>query len=194
MSTPAPATTTPTEPKPKKKGPDPLIYVIIFAILFFVTLGLLTWFLDVYNKQHKCLLDPNIWCSDNWTCQTQCTTDSSGVCVAPNPLGGADLPVNKCFCNPTGTTGLASCLYGPNAEGATNCINPGVDGETGTGDCICPQTIQETTINCFNNCYQSLALLAANNPEVNCCCNPNAPGLDDATKAFCQKNQVNCQS
>ena len=56
-----------------KKTPDPLPYVIIFAILFIIALISVTWLLDVQNKSTQCALYPNYWCADNWTCNNACS-------------------------------------------------------------------------------------------------------------------------
>lgn len=197
------STTTPvvtsSEPTTTKKGPDPLIYIIIFAILFLITLGLLTWVLDVYNKQHQCVLDPNIWCADTWNCQNSCDSSGGpGTCVATNSTTGETFGVSPCFCTEaTGATGLASCLFGSNAPGATICVNPGTGGETGTGSCMCPEGIQTTQSNCFHNCYQSLSDLAnsqdPNQPTTNCCCTPTAElqTSNPTLYAFCLNNPCN---
>lgn len=134
---------------------NPLPYSITFAILFLILLGILTWVLDVWYKQNQCALEPNIWCSDNWTCNNTCPTG---------------LSVNECFIN-SGSTGLASCLYGPNAPGARICFNT----PSGTGglSCNCPTNMTTQTNNCFSGCPQNLRSIPSN---ANCCCNPSTPG------------------
>lgn len=192
--TPTPVTTTTTsEEKAIKRKPDPFIYILIFAILFLTILGLLTWVLDVYNKHQQCSVNPNIWCADTWSCSAACD-NSSGVCmqnVIQTP-GVTPGPVNPCFCsNATESTGLASCLFGPNAPAATTCINPGTDGETNVGTCTCPTGIQQTITNCFNNCYQSISDLAdaqGSTPTVNCCCDKNAFPEGSNAYNFCANN------
>lgn len=130
---------------------DPLPYVIIFAILFLVALGVLTWTLGVWYKANQCAIYPNIWCSDSWTCDKPC------------PQGFA---ANPCF-QSTGTTGLASCLFGPNAPGATVCFTP--PSETGGVACACPTGMASQNRNCFAGCAQNLGDVANN---AHCCCLP----------------------
>lgn len=139
--------------KTKRQTADPLPYIIIFAILFLVALGILTWTLDMWYKQHQCALHPNIWCSDNWTCNNPCPTGYTG---------------NQCFVN-LGPTGLASCIYGPSAAGATACLNP--PAETGGTACSCPTGIQSAN-NCFIGCAGRLSDVAGSD----CCCCPNTAG------------------
>ena len=134
---------------------DPLPYIIIFAILFFVALGVLTWTLDMLYKQHQCAIYPNIWCSDNWTCATGCPSGYTG---------------NKCFID-VGPTGLASCIFGPDAPGATACFFP--PSETGGTACNCPASIQQTQ-NCFNSCASNFTEIDINTSTC-CCC----PGTKD---------------
>lgn len=141
----------------KKKSADPLPYIIIFAILFLVALGILTWTLDMWYKQHQCALHPNIWCSDNWTCNNACTPGSA---------------VSPCFVN-LGPTGLASCLYGPNVAGATACIAP--PSETGGVACDCPTEMQGAQ-NCFVGCASKLSDIPGGSSGIPCCCCPNTAG------------------
>ena len=108
------AITASTTDKIEKRKADPLLYIIIFAILFLITLGLLTWVLDVYNKQLQCAANPNLWCSDKWTCTQTCQLDpNTNACVPPQNQfqTGQPTPVNPCFCAALGTTRLASCFY-----------------------------------------------------------------------------------
>ena len=139
----------------QKQSADPLPYVIVFAILFFIVLGLLTWVLDQWFKERQCTLFPNIWCSDNWTCNNSC------------PPG---FPGNQCFVNP-GPTGLASCIFGPHAPGATTCLV--APSQTGGVACNCPTGMAEQTANCFSGCAQNFSSI---NPATICCCAPNTPG------------------
>ena len=142
----------------QKKGANPLPYIISFAVLFVVTLVVLTWVLDVFYKAQACGTYPNIWCSDTWTCTNNCPG-------AVNPSG---YPVSQCFEN-VGTTGLSSCLFGPNAAGATACyFTPSGDGGL---SCDCVASMQNTP-NCYSGCAQSLDDITGP-----CCCdqsvNPN---------------------
>ena len=134
---------------------NPLPYIIVFAILFLVMLGVLTWALGVWYKESQCVLDPNIWCSDNWTCNTSCGTGYSG---------------NACFVN-VGSTGLASCIFGPGATGATVCLTT----PSGTGGvaCDCPDPMEAQTNNCFSGCGINFSDM---NPNTRCCCQPAPPG------------------
>jgi hypothetical protein len=138
----------------KKKSADPLPYIIFFSILFFVALGVLTWTLSTWYKEHQCVLYPNIWCSDNWTCNNPCPTGHTG---------------NQCFVN-LGPTGLASCIFGPNAPGSRDCLAtpPG----TGGLACDCPTGMQSIP-NCFAGCADSFNDLTTNSQ---CCCCPDTAG------------------
>lgn len=157
-------------PATTQETADPLPYIIVFAILFLIALGVLTWVLDVWNKQHQCAINPNIWCSDNWTCNTSCPTGS---------------PYNACFVN-VGPTGLASCLYGPNSEIATTCLNPptGTGGTTATA-CSCVTSMQQTN-NCFSGCASNLGSVTGG---ATCCCAPGAPGCQ-----YCDPSDPTCQN
>lgn len=149
-----------------KDNIDPLPYIIVFAILFIIALGVFTWFLGIFYKDHACTLYPNIWCSDNWTCTTSCTG-------SVNPQGK---PVSVCFAS-IGSTGLASCLYGPNAPGATVCLTaPPLGPPTGgTGlACSCPTGMSNSSVlNCFNGCAINLA--SVGQTGACCCSDPSNP-------------------
>lgn len=153
----------------KKNKPNPLPYIIIFAILFLIALGVLTWVLSVFYKSYGCNYYPNIWCSDNWVCQNNCT---NGI------ITGTNIPANSCFTNAT-VPGLASCLYGPNAPGATVCLNPPTNGPStgGTGlACNCPTGMEGSQVmNCFNGCGSNLDSIQTPGTPVCCCNDPNNP-------------------
>lgn len=132
-------------PPTKKKSADPLPYLIVFAILFLILLAVLTWVLDLYNKAHKCPLEPNIWCFDDWVCNNNCT-------------GGVDAQgrsVSTCFEQATSPTGLASCLYGPQSNTASLCFTPPTTG-TGGLACDCTPEMTSTRSNCLSNCPSTL--------------------------------------
>lgn len=131
---------------------DPLPYIITFAVLFLISLGVLTWVLDELFKSHECVLHPNIWCSDNWTCSSSC------------PTGGGQ---NECFVNP-GATGLASCIFGPSSAIANTCITAA----TGGLACECPAPVAGTNT-CLAGCAQSLGAVPS---SATCCCIPGMKG------------------
>lgn len=148
-----------TTPQTKKKSPNIVPYIISFAILFLISLLVLTWVLDVFNKSYGCTYQPNIWCSDSWRCQNLCTTTSNGK------------PVNSCFNQTfaTGPTGLASCLFGPNSPGATACFFPPEGDDPTAVACDCPSTLKGTNVqNCFNNCARDTSSVGG---TATCCCN-----------------------
>jgi len=121
-----------------KKAANPLIYVIIFAILFLVALGVLTWTLSVYYKSSQCALDPNIWCSDSWTCQNVCQLADPNTCLDQN--GNS---VNGCFCsNVTPSGGIT---------GIAKCINDNINNYCTPDACDCPSAVQQAG-NCVNGC------------------------------------------
>lgn len=204
-----PVPTTPPTPTEKaiRRKPDPFPYILVFTILFFVAIGLLTWVLDTYNKSHLCTLNPNMWCTDNWTCQTACTIGTSGVCSATNANGNT-YQVKDCFCS-SGTTGLASCLFGPEAEGSNTCSNPGIN-DTGVGDCVCPDVLTTAPTdsslanNCLNSCAGSITELAnqycpngvCTNLPFACCCNAANFTAGTAEYAYCTQTNIqgNCGS
>lgn len=121
---------------------DPLPYVIGWAILFLVFLSLLTWSIGLNYKATQCIGNPMIWCSDNWVCNNK--TCSKGNTVSP------------CF-SQIGETGLASCLYGPSAAGATACYAPPANttDDTSALACNCPHPLT-STLNCFSGCGSNI--------------------------------------
>lgn len=137
------------------KQVNPTPYLITFIILFITALFVLTWLLDVFNKNAQCTFDPNIWCSDEWTCQNKCTG-------SVDPEGQ---PVSSCFEN-LETTGLASCIYGPQAPGATICLTQPDENDPTALSCNCPQNLQSGVMNCLGGCPQTLDAVAG----TVCCC------------------------
>jgi len=145
---------------------DILPYVISFAFLFLIALAVLTWALDVWHDANACILYPNVWCADDWSCNTPCET-------------GDPRNLNPCF-QRSGTVGLASCLIGPTSTVATTCaIFP--SGPSGSGnisdpacDCVANPQSPNQFQNCFQNCAQSVAASDPNNSQ--CCCCPQTPG------------------
>lgn len=140
-------------------GVDPLPYIVVFVLLFVGLLIALTWTLDQWYKEHQCVLQPNIWCSDDWTCNSSCPT-------------GSDF--NACF-NSVGPTGLASCLFGPASAVATLCY-PQASTPTGSTVCACTPGMSSTN-NCFSGCASTLDNIAGG--AICCCksgpnCTPNA--------------------
>lgn len=144
---------------------NPLPFAIAFLILFLILLVVTTWALDCWNKSQQCTTNPNIWCSDTWTCNN---SDPS-----PN--------VNACF-HDVGPTGLASCLFGPTAAGATACLFAPTGGTAGGGTGLSCECTAEMTG--ANNCFSGCAFDIGSVPTGTiCCCQPGTPG--------CQYSQGN---
>lgn len=156
-----------------KKEVNQLPYIIVFAILFLVSLILITWVLDVGYKANSCGLDANIWCADDWTCNTP-TCDKAPV---------SNLPISPCF-HSVGLTGLASCLYGPDSLFAKDCKNCTTAGGCATGGVAChcptgmaydpnnPEDDVNTAMNCLNNCAINVKFptsITGARPR-SCCC------------------------
>lgn len=154
----------------KKEQADPLPYVIVFAILFLISLGLLTWVLSLWYKADQCGKNPNIWCSDTWSC-------NNNRCLG----------YNYCFEN-IGATGLASCLYGPNSVAATVCYNLETTGDTGATLCDCPQNLQNVQ-NCFSGCGTRIS-----GSVTKCCCCPGTPGCTEEMSAGCFTDGAKCSN
>ena len=173
------STSTKTTEKKETAPPDMLPYVIIFAILTLIVLGLLTWVIGEWYAARQCFTDPNIWCFDTWQCNSNC------------PAGTPPLDQAGCFTEATNQSGLASCIYGPDSFLANFCFGnytpTGPTGDTGstgsTGDtgstgptggpaceCLLPQGI---TNNCMAGCPSDLSHV----PKLTvCCCCPKTAG------------------
>jgi len=142
-----------------------LIYIIIFAILFYIILGVLTWDIYIYNQSYGCGYDPNVRCYNDWYCKTLCPVSQT---------------YNSCFSqeNALGPTGLADCLYGPSSAAATLCLTPPDGPPTGgTGlscDCI-PQMTSTSVQNCFRGCRINLEASPDSNSRTCCCNDPTNP-------------------
>jgi hypothetical protein len=135
---------------------NPIPYLITFAILFLILLGVFTWALSIWYKEFQCGSNPNIWCNDDWTCARTCTSE----------------PVNDCFKN-NNQPGLASCLYGPNSAAATACYTVPDSNDPNIPACTCPTTMENTS-NCFSGCPSGLGSVNAPGGAV-CCCTTTDP-------------------
>lgn len=130
-----------------------LPYLISFLLLLLISLGLLTWLVSLVVKEETCVGNPDIWCSDGWSCDKNCPA--------------SDVTHNACY-GRTGATGLASCLFGPTSALATTCSSSYTGG---TGPyCGCPSSLQGQVSNCLAGCSSS----TSNTPGL-CCCNPRDP-------------------
>lgn len=141
-----------------KKFKEFFPWLIVFVILFFVTLASLTWTINVINQAISCEIEPNIWCSNNWVCTKACN----------NSLDPNGDPVSSCF---NTTQGVAECLYGPNSSTSTLCFNPSSDNQP---VCNCPNVLSGTP-NCLTNCTDDLNSLSS---TATCCCSKNIPGCN----------------
>ena len=144
---------------------DPLPYISCLAILFLVFLGLLTWCLGLNYKATQCIGNPNIWCSDNWVCGISNCGEGSA-----------------CF-SQVGSTGLSSCIFGPNASGATACM--GVPSTTGGVSCECPNPLNMTK-NCFSGCGINLSGITGMTGATACC------GCYDCSSGKCPEGTFPC--
>ena len=150
-----------------------LPYIIVFAILFFVMLVALSWTLSIWSKSNQCAGYPNIWCADDWVCNTSCPTGYTG---------------NSCFVE-NSATGLASCLMGPDSAQATLCFNFAT-GTTGALACECTNAMSDTQ-NCFSGCPQTLSDINNSSPNFTCCCNDKAS--PDNPNPRCTPDQPACK-
>lgn len=146
------------EPVTKKAIADPLPYIIVFAIMVLVALGVLTWTLSVWYKTSQCAVYPNVWCSNNWTCNNSCAGTTG---------------FNSCFTDyGTGTTGLALCLMGPDSTQGQLCFQMPTGGTGDDVSCDCIPEIQKAQ-NCFSQCAQDFKSMGA---STQCCCCPGTDG------------------
>jgi hypothetical protein len=159
-------------------------YIIVFAVLFIISLILLTWMLDVWYKSRTCQYNSEIWCSDNWICNTRAVDNGSGVfsTCPPNSSGENDGSINiysNCFTS-ADKPGLASCLFGLTSYIETVC---GGSGSTGEQKCGCPPADLYTDGTGSNNC-----LLNCDKPNDNCCCCPGQSGCQINVCDYCNSN------
>lgn len=153
----------------KKETANLIPYFIVFAILFIGALGALTWMFDMWFKENKCAIYPNIWCSDTWTCNKSCGTETE---------------FDKCY-ETVGPTGLASCIFGPKADGANTCK---ANATTGTGgvSCECDNSMATQTSNCLAGCASDLGSVAK---DALCCCSPGTEGCN-----ITHDQETNCKA
>jgi hypothetical protein len=122
-------------------------YLLSFLLLEILFLVVLTWAIYEFYKSLNCNIDPNIVCYDDWYCE--------------NPPSS---PSNQCFSGAgSGTTGLASCLYGTGSALATTCFGPELQPDKTL--CDCPSSMQSQTLNCFSQCPSSINSV---NPDTTC--------------------------
>lgn len=143
------------------RGDSSVIYIVIFTFLLIGCLVMISLVLDVWYKEHQCIIEPNFWCSDEYFCSTGCQ----------GPVSGG---INSCYYEVTGPTGLASCLYGPSSTGATACMPKGNLTPT-TPTCACDYGeggISSANRNCLYGCPNSGATKGASKPltVTNCKC------------------------
>jgi len=156
-----------TDDTTKKITADPLPYIIVFAVMVIISLVAITWTLDVWYKATQCVLDPNVWCSNNWTCNNTCPTTGQ---------------YNECF-TVTGGTGLALCLMGPDSAQGQLCFNiPNDD----TVSCECTPEMQAAP-NCFSSCARNFESVGQSGSD-SCCCTPGTKGCKN-TDPTCGGNQ-----
>jgi len=152
---------------------DPLIFIIVFAILFVILLILTTYYLDLNNRLLGCQFKPNIWCFNDWTCPSQSggAPACEGKPVCPSDAPPTSNCVNVCYTN-NGTinslgqsaTGLLDCLVGPNSQAAKVC--GGVPANPNEPACGCDIA---TTNSCFSNCPSGVKSDQGLNPDTVCC-------------------------
>ena len=133
--------------EPVKQYINPLPYVIAFAVLSIILMVVVSWFITLDYSLKQCILEPNFWCSNQWTCETKC------------PQGSGK---NACFTD--APSGLADCLFGPNSKVSNLC-----EWTENTGSLLCDCDVTNAN-NCFNNCP-----LAISQTSV-CCCEPGKSG------------------
>lgn len=86
-----------------------LATAVTFFVLCLIILALSLVFIYYYNQAYLAETNPNYWCYDDWVCPGS-----------------------------TGSTGLASSIYGPNAPVNQNCNGcDGAPGSTGCEGCTC---------------------------------------------------------
>ncbi len=123
-------------------NPEAIICIVALVIGTVIIVALSTYVLKKYSKYYQCFNSTKVWCSDNWVCEVNSTPDSGH---------------NECFQNAT-STGLASCLVGPDSVAATICKS----GE----NCNCPDNYDGTN-NCFSGCPTNLGNVEG---STACCC------------------------
>lgn len=164
--------------KDKMVQSSPVPYLISFLILFIIALGVLTWMLGNFYKAHQCSINPNIWCGDTWTCTNLCPTENGET------VGPTNLPVNSCFgaSGPSGPTGLASCLYGPQSFQASVCFSAATGSDPDQLLCTCPSTLNQEVANCFGGCGINLSSVQS---SLCCCCGPNCKSNTEGCNGTC---------
>lgn len=116
-----------------------LVGTIVFVLLVSVITGLTTWLIRLVFENNNCQLDPNIWCYNDWKCNS--------------PASGPG--INPCFGETDPSPNLTECLYGPTSSVANQCY-------TSAGACGCNSDLQQAN-NCFNSCPGTTADISTAN-------------------------------
>lgn len=146
---------------------DPLIYIIVFFILFLIMLAILSWALDVWYKGNQCSLNPNAWCFDDWRCETVCVT------------GQAPPNISDCFYQPfaVGPTGLFQCLIGVDSVVGQLCFTP-PENQPHTPSCDCVLSGSAEPNSCMAGCPRHPGQVPSGSL---CCCCPGSAGCANTT-------------
>lgn len=98
-----------------------VVYMIVMAILLAIIAVAITFILYYKSKEHYFLVDPKMWCWNDYTCDGDtlrtCTADADGL-------------------------GIPECIYGVESPAAKECS--GTPGST----CVCPETEDECFAGC----------------------------------------------
>ena len=155
-----------------------MICALVIVSLGLAVAGLLVWVLIEYRKVHEMYNHPVIWCHD-WQCNTQCPASV----VEGSHKKGNDTPkkTNPCF-RTNHDKGLAECLYGPKATGATSCYNP--RDPDWKDKCLCHNTGNNS---CLSGCAETFDDLPA---DTTCCCVPGDGCPNHAVPPICKVSNI----
>lgn len=120
---------------------NPITYIIPFFILVIVALITITWIAYLGNQVDGCATNPEIWCRDDWKCESNCSNHNV-----------------SCYNNGNAKTGLASCIFGPDSQLA-KILKAYNDNDTDAVQCI---TSMKDANNCFNGCAGSKNMINKN--------------------------------
>jgi hypothetical protein len=150
-------------PLPSGPSTAALITIIIFAILFFVLLAVVSYYLSIRNKLIACQNNPNVWCFNDWACVPNIPAGTPGVNICYTNNGTIDSNGNS-----VKPPGLVNCLIGPDSQAAKVC---------GAPNPLCACDIPSAN-NCFQVCPGCL--------NGQSCTNPSPVNPTCCTKGNCQ--------